>query len=86
MGSRPFSCGENPDVNIFRSKMKERLAVNERVVADQAHPDSKCISQGKMNEDLIDSIRAKDEKANGSLKFFKVLCDRFRHPHDLHSK
>lgn len=84
----PFRCGDNPDINIFRSGMKKKLEAGERVVADDGYKDARCLRSEHLqgaDANLHSRIRARHETINRRFKSFSVIGGRFRHALDRHS-
>ncbi len=84
----PFAPGKWNDITIYRSLLKRRLALGERVEADAGYAgdftisvpdDATTFSQIFMKNDA----RARHETVNKRLKQFKVLKE-FRHEIDFH--
>lgn len=77
-----------PDLVIFRTKLKNLLQDNEKVICDSGYPDEKCITPSGRYDFLSsvhNSLRARHEALNGRLKMFKVLATKFRHDLSLHA-
>lgn len=83
----PFRCGDNPDINIFRSGMKTKLRADELVVADDGYKDPRCLRfQHVEGEDAQTHARisARHETVNRRFKHFSVLGGKFRHALSRH--
>lgn len=83
----PFACGSNPDLLIFRSKMKGSMKPGETVIADSGYKDEKCVTPDGVNSrigKLHSTLRARHERLNQCFKMYKVLSIRFRHDLRLH--
>ena len=81
----PFPAGPHTDLKIFRAALRKVLRQNEKVVADDGYPDSKCIRKGlyvkgREKKNYHHLIRARHETCNRRLKQFGVLGSKFRHP------
>ena len=80
----PFPAGI-PDVTIFRIKLKHRLSVREKVIADMGYkgdvkvslPDDKVV--GHDNCVAMSQLRGRHETINGKLKRWGCLHQMFRH-------
>lgn len=77
--SRPWPCGSNSDVLVFRSGLKRLLESSEFVVADSSYIDVKCVQPSGLEHPLhvpIFKIRARHEGVNGRMReFFVCLTD-----------
>ena len=83
----PYACGENPDVSIFRHRMKKVLSNGEMVVADNGYTDERCLRACDIPNDykkIHGKIRARHEIVNRRLKQFSILTTTFRNSLELH--
>ena len=83
----PFACGKNPDISIFRSYLKAKLKLREKVLADSGYQDVKCVTPSglrSLSSKLHSKLRARHERLNMCFKKFRVLSSRFRHEVRLH--
>ena len=87
----PYPCGSNPDITIFRSALKWRLARGERVEADRGYrgeplfisiPDD---FQSDAHKKTKKHARARHEHLNRRFKTFDCLQQVFRHDLSKHS-
>ena len=83
----PFACGSNPDVTIFRDRMKKKLDEGELEVADKGYKDASCLLSDDVpvkDRLLHVLIRARHEVVNKRFKQFAALTSCYRHKIDLH--
>ena len=75
----PFPCGSNPDVSIFRKRLKLELSDGERVIADKGYTDDMCITPdtilSPIPNDLHSLFRARHETVNKEL--VQISCTEF---------
>ena len=91
--SGPFPCGRNPDITIFRARLRDILDPGKKVEADKGyhhnHPDyvrwfglpGESINH---NNTAQKAVRARHEHINARLKAFKILDSTYRDKLDNH--
>ena len=83
----PYRCGQNPDLNIFRDRLKLILEPGENVVADSGYRDERCVQAKDIPPQwrpLHSRIRARHECINRRFKQFSALTTTFRHDVSKH--
>jgi len=88
----PFPCGANPDINIFRKGLKQKLLqAREKAQADLGYRGEKhttIIIPNQFDSDDIKKlkadVRARHETVNKRFKQFAALKEVFRHDLDKH--
>lgn len=87
----PFPCGANPDITIFRSALKDKLLIGERVEADSGYlgeplyisvPDDYIDDAHRL---LKSQARSRQEHLNGRFKMFEILKQIYRHELSMHA-
>lgn len=85
----PFAPKGNPDINIFRYKLKGMLAPGEQVLTDQGYRgDTRCCTtldaKNQHHRTAMSHARCRHETINRRLKQWKALSCRFRHHRTKH--
>jgi len=86
----PFPAG-NPDINVFRQGLKEKIPAGKMVIGDNGYRGEKNIISTPNNahdpaelRKFKSRARARHETFNSRLKNFLCLEDRFRHGIEKH--
>ena len=83
----PFPAGIYSDSRIFKNGLKQHLGKFEFVITDAGYFDTRCIvppPQSHPMAHIYSVLRSRHETANGRLKRFDVLRNKFRHNPNLH--
>ena len=88
----PYACGKWPDIRIFRRDLKHALPHDEMIHADRGYTNHPGTYQfftpnepGTRSEHEANGrAQARHEKINRTLKKFKCLDHKFRHPLEKH--
>lgn len=86
----PFPCGHNPDITIFRSKLKGMLADGEMVEADRGYRGEYYSVRTPVDYETEEERKAKGqlmarhETVNRRFKQFGALKQVFRHNMGVH--
>lgn len=75
-------------MNIYRSSLKQKIGVGEKLVADGGYGDDSCILKNSLagiTKRYHAAIRARHETVNKRLKDFKILKHVYRHSLSKHA-
>ncbi len=79
----PYACGENPDVFIFRHRMKKLISSGEMVVLYNGYIIESCLRACDIPNDcskIHGKIRVRHKTVNKRMKPFSILIMTFRIP------
>lgn len=87
----PFAPKGNPDINIFRYKLRDMLESWEQCVADKGYKgDLKCCTpfdaKNRHHLKAMSHARARHETINRFIKRWKIMRNQFRHHRSKHQK
>lgn len=81
----PFSCGEYPDLKIFKNNLKHHLSQIEEVLKYKRYIDERCVHIIEESSPKVSAeLRARHGCINGRIMAFGVINDCFRHHIEEH--